>query len=214
MRKALLRTTALLALTLPLAFSSEQRAISASEDDDFEDGTTMGWSEGGGSPNPPANVASGGPLGVGDNYLSNVSSGLPGAGGRMAMFNRSQWTGDYGAVGSAITIEADMANFGASALSIRIGIEDSLGNQYVSASAVSLPADGVWNAVSFQLIDAAMTQVAGAGTLSQTLSDVIELRVLSSAVPLWRGAQVAATLGVDNFRVTSVPVELQSFTIE
>lgn len=204
----------LLVLVLALASALELCAISAMEDDDFEDGTTMGWSEGAPSPNPPVNVASGGPLGVGDNYLSNVSSGSPGAGGRLAMFNQSQWTGDYNAVGSAFTIEADMANFGGSPLSIRIGIQDSSGNRYVSSSAVSLPADGTWNAVSFQLIDAAMTQVAGAGTLSQTLGDVIELRILSNAVANWQGAQVAASLGVDNFRVTSVPVELQSFTIE
>ena len=40
-------------------------AFTGTENDDFEDGTTMGWDEGGPSPNPPTNIADGGPGGAG-----------------------------------------------------------------------------------------------------------------------------------------------------
>lgn len=189
-------------------------AFDGTEDDDFEDGTTMNWQEGPPSPNPPVNVADGGPGGAGDNYLENFSSGEFGAGGRMAMFNPVQWAGDYNAVGSAIVIEADMANFGPNALSMRLAVQSLAGTWYSSTVAQPLAADSQWHPVVFELIDADMTLVSGTETLSQVLDDVFELRILSSAAPNFAGDRLEATLGVDNFRVVSVPVELQSFTIE
>ena len=57
-------------------------AVGLSSLNDFEDGTTQAWSEGFRSPNPPTNVSSGGPSGVGDNYVRNVSTGGNGPGGR------------------------------------------------------------------------------------------------------------------------------------
>ena len=113
-------------------------AVTVGQVDDFQGGTTQGWLEGAISPNPPTNVPDGGPLGVGDNYLQNVSSGGFGAGSRQVMFNLVQWSGDYVTAG-VTRIEADMANFGATALSMRIAIEGGapLG-RYGSTSAVNL----------------------------------------------------------------------------
>ena len=63
---------------------------------DFESGTTDGWQVGNANhPNPPTNVASGGPDGAGDNFLQAQSNGGGGAGSRLAFFNESaDWTGD------------------------------------------------------------------------------------------------------------------------
>ena len=42
---------------------------------DFEDGTTQGWSNGGSSPNPPTNIPDGGPGGAGDAFLEERDLG-------------------------------------------------------------------------------------------------------------------------------------------
>src|SRR3712207_4557029 len=60
----------------------ESKAVTLGQVDTFQDGSTMNWQEGGNSPNPPTNVASGGPAGAGDRYLENDSSGGFGAGSR------------------------------------------------------------------------------------------------------------------------------------
>ena len=63
-------------LTLFLAAGHSASAIMIDQIDDFQDGTTAGWSHGNpSSPNPPANVPTGGPAGEGDAYLQNVSIG-------------------------------------------------------------------------------------------------------------------------------------------
>ncbi len=200
-------------VALVLGWSMTALAISPTENDNFEDGTTMGWQEGGASPNPPINVADGGPAGAGDNFLQNVSTGTGGAGSRMVMFNQAQWTGDYNAVGPELTITADMANFGNAALSMRVAFSGG-GSQFCSTVAAALPADGMWHPVSFTLSDANMTQVSGAGSLSSVLDAVGEMRILSSSAPAWIGDNIAGTLGVDNLLVFSVPVELQYFTVD
>jgi hypothetical protein len=166
--------------------------------DDFEDGTPQAWEEGVISPNPPVNVSDGGPGGVGDNYLRNSANGGVGAGSRQVMFNSLQWTGDYLASGVTV-IEADMANFGASALSMRIAIQDGLGSRFGSTLSVALPADSVWHSVAFPMRETDLTLISGTSTVESALSDVIQLRMLAAAsAPAWEGQPIASTLGIDN----------------
>src|SRR6476620_10626219 len=62
---------------------------------DFETGTTQGWTNGGGA-SDPSNVTTGGPGGANDNFLRITARGGSGAGSRLASFNRSsQWIGNY-----------------------------------------------------------------------------------------------------------------------
>lgn len=179
------------------------RAVTCGQIDDFEDGSVMGWSEGAVSPNPPTNVADGGPTGAGDAYLRNVSSGGFGAGSKMVMSNNAQWTGDYMAAG-VTRIEMDMANFGSTPLAMRVAIQATVALatvQYCSTQAVSLPADGQWRHVAFDLTEDDLTRVLGSAAVVDALQSVNELRVLSSAAgPAWRGDAIAATLAVDNIR--------------
>ncbi|MEE8169771.1 MAG: hypothetical protein V3T70_04420, partial [Phycisphaerae bacterium] len=178
------------------ATTVSKAAIAFGQLDDFEGGTVMNWKEGFFSPNPPTNVPNGGPSGLGDNYLRNVSSGGMAAGGRMVMFNQVQWTGDY--LGAGVNrIDADMANFGATLLFMRIAVEGIPGQRYGSANAVALPADGNWYPVSFDLTVAAMSPIIGTvDSLNVVLSNVSTLRILSAqAGPSWEGDVVAATLG-------------------
>jgi hypothetical protein len=132
--------------------------------------------EGGVSPNPPANIATGGPAGSGDRYLQNIATGGSGAGSRMVMFNARKWTGDY-LTQRIDRISAQLANFGSTTLYMRVAIRGgSNSSVYCSASPFILAPDGRWRAADFDLTAAALTNVGGANTLEEVLSNVIEVR--------------------------------------
>jgi hypothetical protein len=203
----------MMAMSAALAGPGTARGVVLGQVDDFEDGTPQAWVRGAIAPNPPINVPDGGPAGVGDNYLQNVSFGGLGANSRQVMFNSLQWTGDY--LGSGVTvIEADMANFGTTALSMRIAIQNGLGTQFGSTISVALPADGVWRAVSFGVRPADLTLILGTSTVEDVLSDVIQLRILSAAsTPAWVGDVIVSTLGVDNITATTEALPLPALSV-
>ena len=126
----------LLLLTTTLALAAPAGAITIGQIDDFEDGTTMGWSHGGPSPVPPINVADVGPAGLGDDSLMIESIGGGGPGSRFVAFNLDQWTGDYTDVG-VTTILMDVNNIGSTALTLRITVNGP-GGQFSSTVGVAL----------------------------------------------------------------------------
>ena len=81
------------------SFVTGIHAVTVGQVDTFEDGTTMNWFVPGAHPFPPANITTGGPAGVNDNFLMLTATGNPGAGGRLAVLNESQWQGNYLALG-------------------------------------------------------------------------------------------------------------------
>jgi PEP-CTERM motif len=175
--------------------------------DDFQAGTVMGWQEGGVSPNPPTNVANGGPGGAGDRFLQNISAGGSGAGSRMIMFNLAQWTGNYTAAG-VNRITAQMANLGTKALHMRIAVRGGPGQtEFGSIGDQVLDVDGgIWHNVSFDLTNTALANISGPDSLAATLASITELRILSAAAgPAFDGDSVAATLGADNIMSVAVP---------
>lgn len=181
---------------LALACCTSAHAITLGQVDDFEDGTTQGWTEGSPTPNPPLVVADGGPAGAGDAFLGNTSSGGSGPGSRLVMFNFSQWVGDYPGAGVS-AIEGDFVNLGATPLYLRIAVQGSGGTQYGSALAAELPADGIWRRVRFELAE--LSVIAGSEPLETVLAAVTVLRVMSAqAGPQWMGDAIVGTLGMDN----------------
>src|SRR5215468_3493420 len=117
-----IRAIVMRSLFLTLLCGSIASAVTFGQKDDFQDGTTMGWVEGVPSPNPPTNVANGGPGGAGDRYVQNVASGGAGAGSKQIMFNQAQWAGNY--VAAHVTqVDGLFANFGTTTLSVRFAIE-------------------------------------------------------------------------------------------
>lgn len=186
-------------LALPVA------AVELGQIDDFEDGTTMGWAEGPLSPNPPQAVDGGGPDGDRDGYLANTSSGSPGPGGRQVTFNAAQWAGDYVAAGVG-GIRAYMRNTGNAPLAMRIALQDAGQTRFGSTTAVILPDDGEWHRVSFGLAAEDLTRVAGLADLSEVLTGVVMLRILSAfSGPRWEGDQIVSTLGVDDVEAVAGP---------
>lgn len=187
-------------------------AISATENDNFENGTVQNWRNGQNT-NAVSNVAHGGPGGAGDNFLRVISMGGGGPTSRMAVKNNTQWTGDYNAVGPAFTVQVELANLGGVPLSIRLGVGNTI-HRYISTTPFNLPADGVWRTATFSIVNADMTSVGGTQTLAQVLDSVTEMRFISASSASWQGDSIFATLGLDNIRVASVPVELMELSVE
>lgn len=170
-------------------------AINLDQVDDFQNGTTQNWQEGGQSPNPPTNQ-SGGPSGASDRYLRNVSA-CCGAGGRNVMFNQAQWTGDYLAAGVS-RIQMTARAFDSEGLVIRLHFKRSdFGSEWIT-DGMQLPADGQWHTLVFSLEAADMTSVAGLGTHEQIMSDVGEVRLGNFPQASVPAPMVDATLGVDD----------------
>lgn len=189
-------------------------AISATQNDTFEDGTTMDWTRDIGFAFVE-NVANGGPGGAGDHFLRVEAGNLPFFNNMpLEIENKDQWTGDFNALGGSFTIQIDLANLSAVDRPFRVGVEGNDDTRFVTTTPFNSVADGVWRTATFNLIDADMTRVNGTQSLSQVLDDVEEFRIISSLNPAWDGEIVAITVGIDNIRVASVPVELMQMSVE
>ncbi len=160
-------------LALSLLITSATEGITSGQEDDFENGTTQGWVSGSPNPNPPVNVSSGGSAGTGDNYLRMTSNGSLGRGGKLVAFNSSQWRGNYTA-SNIVAISANVKNFGASNLSLRLALRGPGGYVY-SITGVSLPSSNGWQSVVFPVTTADLT---GSTAVSARLADPNSSRVI------------------------------------
>lgn len=183
--------------------------------DTFEDGTTQGWVinlRGMGAPPPetlPANVPTGGPGGVDDNFLQLTSVGGNVAGGRLTAINLGQWAGDYLSAG-VNAISMDLRNLGTSDLRIRLFLENPMGGPPTAGAVtneVLLPAGGGWTRATFGVDAASLTTLFG--DLNTLLSNVTALRIFhagDAAPPTFPGPPIAGQLGIDNITaLASVP---------
>lgn len=160
--------------------------------DTFEDGSTNGWASGFNNPNPPVNVANGGPSGGGDRYLLLTASGS-GSGGRLVAFSGPQWAGNY--VGAGVTaIGMDVNNLGATDLALRLAFDGGIA---LSANAIHVFAGSGWTHISFSTDPGALTGSVAA------LSGVTQFRLYHNPSPDFFGPPIAAQLGIDN--ITAVP---------
>lgn len=186
-----------------LAFPPAVSAIAVGQTDTFEDGTTQGWVVGllgAMPPSPPANIADGGPQGMGDNFLKITSQGGGGPGSRLTVINVSQWTGNYTAAGIT-TIVMYLRNLGATDLDVRLSLSN--GTDSAVTDAVFLPTGGEWTQVTFAVTAAALTVTNG--DVDTLLSDVSELRIFHNPDPTFPGPSIVAMLGIDGVTALSIP---------
>lgn len=181
-------------------------AIEAGQIDDFEDGTTQGWTKGASSQSPPSNQPSGGPSGENDNFLRNTSSGGAGSDNRQVIFNRAQWTGSYSDAGVA-TIRLNVRNPGTTALNVRIALKSGV-TWFAASTPKPVAANSDWETAEFELNDSQMTRVAGTMELGAVLANVTEMRILSSASPNFRGDSIVSIMDLDNIEaIAGGPVD-------
>ena len=131
--------------------------------DDFEDGTLGGWAP------PKANTSNiaGGP--AGSTRALEISSA-----NRLAPFDAG--TDINGAIDSAVTaIEVDMMRLSddVAPLEIRLALfGPGTGNRWTSTLAQTLAGDGLWSTYSFSILEADLTQVAGAGSYANLVGNL------------------------------------------
>ena len=189
-----------LIITIALIMSAlTQAQINAGYTDNFENNTTQNWTDGG-SPSPPTNIPTGGPDGTNDNYLQNISLGGNGPGSKMVMFNDQQWNGNY-TNQNILSIEFDVRAL-SNTLNLRIAF-DGPGGRICTSNSVTVSPNGPWTRVVIPITPSDFTLVAGGSNISQTLSDVSDMRILSNVNSSWQGQSMSATLEIDNIRASS-----------
>jgi hypothetical protein len=205
-----MRSSSIARLVYPLFFcvllgrpTAGRAQVTLGQTDTFSSGL-QNWKQGANSPAGALSVVNGGPAGANDAFMQIVANGA-GAGGKITVFNQSQWTGNYNTAGVG-AIEMDLKNISGPDLSIRIAFRDVSGAGYSSTVGFPLAADGLWHHAIFQLDSASMSPVGIPPTLSQVLSGPVEMRILNSSAPALNGDTIVATLGVDNIHaIAAVP---------
>lgn len=183
--------------------------LSIGQRDTFEDGTTDGWVVAlGGAPHPapPVNEPTGGPTGIGDNYLKLTAIGGSGPGSELVAINIGQWRGDFIEAGIS-GVAMDVKNFGPNDLSLRLVFSDPSGGPPVNVAFSTipyfLPAGRGWISILFPITPADLT--AGSGSVTAALHNTTALRLYDSADADFPGDPTVAVLGVDNITATPEP---------
>ncbi len=205
------RATTILAITLACAASTAW-GVTVGQLDDFEDGTTMGWAQGGAGPFPK-NVTTGGPGGADDHFLQNDASGRPGQGGRQVMFNRDQWTGDFTAAG-VIAVTADVINLGDTPMSLRLAldVDQQRGSRdrIVSTAAVEVPAGSRWMSVTFPATPDDFKLLSGT-SVANTLANVGYFRIFHNPNVSFPPPPLGSSLGIDNIMAVGLDIDPADF---
>ena len=166
------------------SLNSASAAVTVGQVDDFQDGTTQGWSNTLSMASAPTNQPNTGPGGAGDNALFSIVGGNPDA---FSIVNSTQWAGDYNTAGIT-TIKFDANNLGIN--SINIGI--LFNGNAAGTNTVLVPVGTGWNTYSIDLT----TLSFGSPT---TLNSVTSLELTNST----SGVGGALDIYVDN--ITAVP---------
>lgn len=193
--KAVFRTILMTACgVLPL-----RAAVVFGQIEDFSE--SHGWTSGDSNPNPPVVVPDSGPLGGGDSALRVTSNGGSDAGGRLVVYNRTLWAGNYTAAGVS-TIAADLRNTGTNTLSFRLAFNGPGGWFVTTASPVA--AFTGWVRQEFTIGTGSLVSAGGTDAAS-TLAAVSEFRILHSSAVGFRGAQVSSSFMVDGIQAIPEP---------
>lgn len=199
-----LRATALACALLFLTQSA--RAIVFGQIDTFQDGTTMGWSNG--APGNLVNIDTGGPAGTGDRYLQLSSNGNLGVGGHLTTFNLQQWLGNY--IGQGVNaIEIDLRNTGTTTLNMRLAFKaQNLMNSpgYLSAPVLLAPGSG-WQHFSISIAPANMIAVGGPASYNTFFSTGIgDARIINEVgTSNLNGDLIVGQVSIDNIHAVPEP---------
>ena len=170
-------------------------SITPNQVDDFQDKTTQNWTSGSLNPVQPVVLSEGANF-----FLRTVSSGTLTAGGKLVFYNSTQWTGNY-ITANITSISMRVRNSGPNPLSLRIAFKGSgPSDWFVSTNSISLPADGIWEVISFS---AKTSDLTGAGDVNAVMTGVTIFRILHSSVINYVGEPIVAQLDVDDITALS-----------
>jgi hypothetical protein len=193
-----------IALTTALAGSNQARGmVMLGQIDTFSSGNSAFWTGGLG----PLVIDNGGPAGTGDRWLEVTADGS-GSGGKINIYNREQWLGDYTAAG-VTAVSMDVRNFASQTLQMRIAFKTGSGPTapgYVSTVPVSIPNDGAWHRAVFPLQASGFTGINGPVDFDTVISALTqEFRILHSTSASLTGNTLVGRLGVDNIQAIPAP---------
>lgn len=186
-----------------LGVARDAHAVTIGQSDDFEDGT-QNWGSGAASPNPPIQVATGGPEGADDAWLQVTGSGGIGPGSRVATVNSAQWAGDYT---GASELQVDLQVTSATDLAIRFYLRSNA--CAVVTEAVPVTAGAGWSRVSLGITPGELvnTMSDGCADIPLALANVTTLHVAHSPEPAASGQfpPSEGMLGIDNLTLVPEP---------
>ncbi|MGI8819614.1 MAG: PEP-CTERM sorting domain-containing protein [Chthoniobacterales bacterium] len=204
----------LAALVVPglLLVARPADAITLGQLDDFQIGTTLGWTNGqqGGAP-PVLNIATGGPAGAGDRFMQ-ISANGGASGGRLTVFNFQQWIGNNYVTAGVTALSIDLRNQGTVPLSIRFAFQADAFNGapgYLS-SAMLLPVGGGWQHFTISITQANLIPVGGPAPFSTFYDNGNGwLRIINEAgTSNLNGDMVVSQLGIDNILAVPEPTTI------
>ena len=162
---------------------------------DFEDGSLSGWRKGNANNNPNI-IESGGPGGVDDAFLRLISDGSQ-SGGKWIIYNTTNdWTGDWIEAG-VVSLQMNVRNNSNMEVTMRLALgtaNSQMNNGAIFSSGVAVPANSDWVTIE---IPVKADDFSG-GNANNTLSNVGVLRILHNNNPSWNGANVVASIDIDN----------------
>ena len=164
---------------------------------DFESGTLEDWDGG----STPTNIPTGGPAGVGDNYLQ-ISGG-----NNFATFNASL----SGVLDPSITsIDVDLLRpAGESDLEMRLVLfGPSTFDRWTSTNFQVVPGDGTWSTYSFSVLESDLTRVAGGSSYTDLTTNLDRIMFRYDPGPPDFGGTPSppGSLGLDNITALPLPV--------
>jgi len=180
-----------------LALTAPGWAITVGQIDDFQDGTTQGWSSPFSDPTPPVNQSDVGPAGIGDDSLFVEAAAFE----SIAIENSSQWSGDYLSAGID-EILFDYENTGATTFSLGATLSGP-GGSVITFAGQSIPAVGGWSAGSINLSSSNLFALSG--TVATTLANVTSVELNYILGGAYNVASTPITFRLDNIRVVPEP---------
>lgn len=188
---------AALLILLSAALPPPARALTPGQFEDFQDGTIQGWTSRFGTTQTSA-VADAGPAGIGDYALEVAFSQ------KAVVYNELNYRGDWTAAGLH-DIEFAMLSptENATDLTLWLGISamgepgpGGSGDTYVTLASQSVPSDGLWHTVSFDVTASGWGDWGGNDVVN-ALTDVAQLRIVHSATRDFIGAPGITSILID-----------------
>lgn len=201
-----------LILMIVLGGHHAQAAVVVGQIDNFGTGA-QNWANG----QAAGTIALGGPAGTNDPFLDVLADGS-GSKGKLTIFNRTQWLGNYLTAG-VNEIDLDLKDFGTvpATLSIRLAFRQTTVNGapgYLSTTPFTLTNDGLWHHAAFQITAAAMTAIGGPSAFATLMASPAEFRILNEAgLTNLDGDVVTSQLGIDNIQAVPEPNTLSLFAV-